>query len=267
MPTKTRPSALAIVLTVLSDAGLGLLAWLGLALNLGVYVVGVNALLVALCCGLFLSVPHAIVRGVATLLDRREEQGGAVRPRRRVGSATSASCVAWIAVLSLAGLRHAPPDGLAVRVTGLVLAMCAMTAVALSVTGPALRRERLYRLSSALAAGGMWLWLVIALQLNSRDILAPGLVRNGWLFGLLLVVLFTALLRQRQAVAMPAVPTGVRLLGGVLPVLLVGLTLLVPHASVWSAWLAMFSMMSGLILERRLSLPARHRLAPRPTAT
>ena len=313
-----RPGFSVIVFTVLSGAGYGLLAWLGLALGMGVYLVGINALLVALSVGLFLSASGLIVSTMHLGKPWRGWRGLTQWRSSWLSREAIAALVTWIPLLGLVALRHAPRDSLAVRGVGLALAACALLTVyctARIYTSlkpiPAWRLPQVLPgyLLMALASGGLWLWLVVNLQLQSRSPEVAELARNGWLFALLVLLLATAINKRRYwarldaGVATPSTgrATGLdrfghvtaaspphteanyllremgfvlarrhrlklrraaMLLGFVLPILWVGLALLVPPAGIWAAWLAMFSVMSGMIVERWLFFAeARHVIA------
>lgn len=313
-----RPGFSVIIFTVLSGAGYGLLAWLGLALGMGVYLVGINALLVALSVGLFLSASGLIASTLHLGKPWRGWRGLTQWRSSWLSREAIAALVTWIPLLILATLRHAPRDSLAVRGVGLALAACALLTVyctARIYTSlkpiPAWRLPQVLPgyLSMALASGGLWLWLVVSLQLHSRSLEAGALAHNGWLFGLLVLLLVTAInkrsywARLDSSVAAPDAGRATGLdrfghvraaspphteanyllremgfvlarrhrlklrrlalvLGFVLPVLWVGLALLVPPTGVWVAWLAVFSVMSGLIIERWLFFAeARHVIA------
>ncbi len=313
-----RPGFSVIVFTVLSGAGFGLLAWLGLALGMNVYLIGVNALLVTLSVGLFLSAAGLVASTLHLGKPWRGWRGLTQWRSSWLSREAVAALVTWVPLLILAALRHAPRDSVAVRGVGLALAACALLTVyctARIYTSlkpiPAWRLPQVLPgyLAMALASGGLWLWLVVALQFHSRSLEGADLARNGWLFGLLVVVLATAINKRsywaRLDAGVTTPDTGratgldrfghVRaaspphteanyllremgfvlarrhrlklrrlalLLAFVLPVLWVGLALLVPPAGVWVAWLSVFSVMSGLILERWLFFAeARHHIA------
>ncbi|MGB8634282.1 MAG: DmsC/YnfH family molybdoenzyme membrane anchor subunit [Rhodanobacteraceae bacterium] len=310
-----RPTFSVIVFTVLSGAGFGLLAWLGLALGMGVYVIGVNALLVALSCGLFLSGIGLLASTVHLGKPWRGWRGLSQWRSSWLSREAIAALASYIPLLILVALRHAPRDALAVRLTGLVLAACALTTVyctARIYTSlkpiPAWRLPQVLPgyLLLALASGGLWLWLIVVLQLDARDVTASAAAHDGWLFGLLLVVLAAGLCKRSywravdrdahapdagratgldrfgRVVAASAPNTEanylLREMGFVLArrhryrlraialifvvvlcALLIGLAMLIPPASIGLAPLAVFSVMSGLIVERWLFFAeARH---------
>lgn len=310
-----RPTFSVIVFTVLSGAGFGLLAWLGLALGMGVYMIGVNALLVALSCGLFLTAAGLVASTLHLGKPWRGWRGLTQWRSSWLSREAVAALASYIPLLLLVVLRHAPRDGLAVRATGLVLAACALVTVfctARIYTSlkpiPAWRLPQVMPgyLLMALASGGLWLWLIVVLQLHSRDLDAASAGLQGWLFGLLLVVLATGLVKRSywraldRSVQQPGAgrATGLDRFGHVraaspphteanyllremgfvlarrhrtrlrrlalvfafvLSALILGLAILVVPAGVGLAPAAVFSVMSGLFVERWLFFAeARH---------
>lgn len=310
-----RPTFSVIVFTVLSGAGYGLLAWLGLALGMGVYVIGVNALLVALSCGLFLTALGLVASSAHLGKPWRGWRGLSQWRSSWLSREAVAALATYLPLLLLVALRHAPRDGLAVRATGLILAACALVTV--FCTGriytslkpiPAWRLPQVVPgyLLMALASGGLWLWLIVVLQLHSRDMDTASAALQGWLFGLLLVVLAAGLVKRSYWHALDRSPcrpdagraTGLDRFGHVvaaspphteanyllremgfvlarrhrarlrrvallfafvLCVLILGLAMLVVPAGIGLAPLAVFSVMSGLFVERWLFFAeARH---------
>ncbi len=200
-----RPTFSVILFSVLSGAGFGLLAWLGLALGMGLYVIGVNALLVPLSYGLALTTVGLLASAWHFGKPWRVWRG--LSPWRNPWRTREdiAALATYVPLLALAALRHAPRDSLAVRAMGLMLAVCALLTVycaariyTSSKPIPAWRLPQVLpsHLLMALASGGLWLWLIMVSHLQSRGVVVSDATRYGWLFGLLLVVLAAGMLKR-----------------------------------------------------------------------
>jgi DMSO reductase anchor subunit len=200
-----KPSLSVIAFTVLAGAGYGLWIWLGLALGLNVQPYGTHALMMPLGTGLALT--------SAGLLSSTLHLGKPLRGWRGLTQWRSSwlsreavlALLGYLPVLALVALRHADHDDPWLRVAGLLLvALSLATVYSTARIYTSLKPIAAWRLPQvlpgylllALASGGVWLWLCLALHLDGRDLAVSPVERSAWLTALLLLLVSAAALKR-----------------------------------------------------------------------
>lgn len=232
-----KPSFSVIVFTVLAGAGYGLWAWLGLALGMGVYATGISALMLPLAVGFVLAGAGLLASTAHLGKPWRAWRGLTQWKSSWLSREAVLALASFVPVLMLAAMRHLARDTLAVRGTGLLLAMLALATIYCTARiYSSLKPIDAWRLPQVvagylllgLASGAVWLWQCLSINLRDRmDTIAP-VTHAGWLTGLALLVLLAGLVKRsywrqldainaRPAVADAGAATGLDRFGVVRP--------------------------------------------------
>ncbi|MDN5923560.1 MAG: dimethyl sulfoxide reductase anchor subunit, partial [Xanthomonadales bacterium] len=178
-----RPSFSVIVFTVLAGAGYGLWLWLGLALALGIYPLGRSIVLVPLAFG-FVLVSVGLLASTSHLgKPQRAWRGFSQWRSSWLSREAVLAVVTYVPMVAVALLAHGDHGDAPTRAAGLLLAVFAgATVFATAHIYHALKPIAAWRnalvvpgyLLMAMASGGLWLWLFLAVRYHSH-----GLHREG----------------------------------------------------------------------------------------
>lgn len=168
-----KPALSVIFFTVLSGAGYGLWCWLGVALAVDAYPLAGADILVPLAFG-FVLVTAGLLASTSHL-GRPERAWRALSQWRSswLSREGVASLTTYLPTLGVAWLAFAGPAGLALRIAGALLALCALATVWCTAniyrslkTIPAWRARQVLPLYFvfALLSGGLWLWAWLAVS-------------------------------------------------------------------------------------------------------